>query len=91
MRVLPALYQWRIRSRIYRNYGELKYLESDVANAADHSKTAEFYGRLDAIEASVNRLRVPLAHHEQLYTLRWHVDLVRTRIAKLSAPLPPAG
>ena len=91
VRVLPALYQWRIRSRIFRNYGELKYLESDVANAADYSKNAEFYVRLDAIEARVNRLRVPLAHHEQLYMLRWHVDLVRTRIAKLSAPVPPAG
>lgn len=88
MRVLPALYQWRIRSRIYRNYGELKFLESDVANAADPARTPEFYARLDAIEARVNQLRVPLAHHEQLYTLRWHVDLVRTRIAKLSAAPP---
>jgi TRAP transporter TAXI family solute receptor len=90
-RVLPALYQWRIRSRIYRNYGELKFLEVEVAQAADHTKTSEYYARLDKIEDRVNSMRIPLAHHEQLYTLRGHIDLVRARIAKLSAgETPPA-
>lgn len=84
-RVLPALYQWRIRSRIYRNYGELKFLEAEVAQAADPSKTREYYERLDRIEDRVNLMRIPLANHEQLYTLRGHIDLVRARIAKLAA------
>lgn len=84
-RVLPALYQWRIRSRIYRNYGELKFLEAEVAQAADRSKTADYLARLDKIEDRVNMMRIPLAFQEQTYTLRGHIDLVRARIAKLSA------
>lgn len=90
-RVLPALYQWRIRSRIYRNYGELKFLEAEVAQAADPGKSGEYYARLDRIEDRVNLMRIPLANHEQLYTLRGHIDLVRARIAKLPAgEAPPA-
>jgi len=84
-RVLPALYQWRIRSRIYRNYGELKFLEAEVAENADRNKTDEYLARLDSIEDRVNQMRIPLAHHEQMYTLRGHIDLVRARIAKLAA------
>ena len=84
-RVLPALYQWRIRSRIYRNYGELKFLEAEVAENADRSKTEEYLARLDRIEDRVNLMRIPLAHHEQMYTLRGHIDLVRARIGKLAA------
>ena len=83
-RVLPALYQWRIRSRIYRNYGELKFLEAEVAGNADRSKIAEYLARLDRIEDRVNLMRIPLAYHEQMYTLRGHIDLVRARIAKLA-------
>lgn len=90
-RVLPALYQWRIRSRIYRNYGELKFLEAEVAQSSDRSKTREYYERLDRIEDRVNMMRIPLANHEQLYTLRGHIDLVRARIAKLSAGEHPAA
>ncbi len=84
-RVLPALYQWRIRSRIYRNYGELKFLEAEITQSSDHSKTADYLSRLDKIEERINQMRIPLAYHEQMYTLRGHIDLVRARIAKLAA------
>ena len=92
MRVAPALYQWRIRSRIYRNYGELKFLEAEVIQGNGHGRIADFLRRLDHIEDRVNQIRVPLAYQEHLYTLRGHIDLVRTRIAKLAADAgrPPA-
>ncbi len=84
-RVLPALYQWRIRSRIYRNYGELKFLEAEISESRDRAKTAEYMERLDKIEDRVNLMRIPLAYHEQMYTLRGHIELVRARIGKLAA------
>ena len=31
MKLVPPLYAWRIRSRVYRWYGELKFLEQEVA------------------------------------------------------------
>ena len=84
VRLLPTLYNWRIRSRIYRQYGELKFLEDEVVNQPAAGKTGEFIARLDRIEERVDQLRIPLSYHEQMYTLRSHIDLVRARIGKLA-------
>ncbi len=81
----PSLYGWRVRSRIYRRYGELKFLEAEVeAEPARHSR-AEWLARLDAIENDVNHIPTPLAFSDMLYTLRSHIDLVRETVAKRTA------
>jgi TRAP transporter TAXI family solute receptor len=90
IRVAPALYNWRVRSRIYRHYGELKFLEDEVARYPLPEKIGGYMARLDKIEDHVNHLPIPLAFHEQMYTLRSHIDLVRTRIAKLRVPVEAA-
>ncbi|MCE9642401.1 MAG: C4-dicarboxylate ABC transporter substrate-binding protein [Betaproteobacteria bacterium] len=84
-RLLPTLYHWRIRSRIYRQYGELKFLEDEVINQPAAGKARDYLARLDSIEDRVNKLRIPLAYHEQMYTLRGHIDLVRAHIARLAS------
>jgi hypothetical protein len=83
MRIAPALYSWRVGSRIYRHYGELKFLEQEVGSEPAPEKIAEYLARLDAIESRVNRLRIPLAFHEHMYTLRSHIDFVRERLTRL--------
>jgi hypothetical protein len=85
IRLLPVLYNWRVRSRIYRHYGELRFLEDEVSKHPLPEKIAGYMTRLDKIEDRVNHLPIPLAFHEQMYTLRSHIDLVRARIGK------PAG
>ena len=84
MRILPWLYNWRISSRIYRYYGQLRFLEDEVLRTTSGRKTAEYMQRLDEIESQVNRLPIPLAFNHQLYTLRQHIDLVRERVRKLA-------
>ncbi len=79
----PSLYGWRVRSRIYRRYGELKFLESELdEDPARHPRT-EWLARLDRIERDVNRMPTPLAFSDMLYTLRVHINLVRQRLATL--------
>lgn len=81
----PSLYGWRVRSRIYRRYGELKFLEAEVtADPGRHSR-AEWLARLDAIEADVNRIPTPLAYSDMFYTLRSHVALVRGTVTGKTA------
>ena len=84
MRILPSLYNWRINSRIYRYYGQLRFLEDEVLRTTSGGKTAEYMARLDEIESQVNHLPIPLAFNHQVYTLREHIDLVRARVGKLS-------
>jgi TRAP-type uncharacterized transport system substrate-binding protein len=78
----PALYGWRVRSRIYRRYGELKFLEAEVEDNPTPQQREAWLARLDAIEKDVNHIPTPLAFSDMLYTLRSHIGLVREAIVK---------
>jgi hypothetical protein len=75
VRYVPALYQWGARRRIYRWYGELKFLE--LALRRETGDPARHRERLNEIEERVNALSVPLAYSGEYYTLRTHIGLVR--------------
>ncbi len=82
LRFAPQIYGWRVRSRIYRRYGELKFLENEVnENPAAHSR-AEWLEKVDRIEKDASMIRTPLAFTDMLYTLRVHIDLVRAIILR---------
>ena len=77
LKVAPALYTWRVRSKVFRCYGELKFLEDDLKNHFDRARLAEYRSRLDALEDEAVQLHVPLGFTDLVYTLREHVNLVR--------------
>ena len=82
-RILPRLYDWAMRSKVLRLYGELRFLEDEMTSArnAGHD-TREMTERLDRLQEQANRLRVPLAYASMLYMLRHHIDLVREGLRK---------
>lgn len=86
VRFAPMVYGWRVRSRIYRRYGELKFLEADVETDPARHPRQEWFAKLDAVERHINRLSVPLAFSDMLYTLRSHIALVRETIVKQTDP-----
>jgi TRAP-type uncharacterized transport system substrate-binding protein len=94
VRITPWLYTWRIRSRIYRWYGELKLLELELKERHDASRTADYLARLDDLESRAYMRTVPIAFNADVYTLRQHIALVRhslnTRNQSASID-PPAG
>lgn len=77
-RVLPPLYDLRIRSRVFRWYGRLRELEHAVA--AGRTDAASAREALDALERQVQNIAVPLSHADALYALREHIRLVRSRL-----------
>jgi TRAP transporter TAXI family solute receptor len=77
LRVAPALYSWRVRAKVFRCYGELKFLEEDLKNHFDASRLADYRNRLDALDDEASQLHVPLGYTDLVYTLREHVNLVR--------------
>jgi TRAP-type uncharacterized transport system substrate-binding protein len=83
IRVVPTVYRWRIRQRVYRIYGALLELERDVMGHAVEDHGA-LLGRLDAIERRADALRLPVAFADQFYVLREHVALVRRRLTSLA-------
>lgn len=82
-KLVPLLYGWRIKSRIYRWYGALITLERAVASHTEEEQ-AELLQRLDGIEAGVNRMKMPLAFADQFYVLREHIGFVRARLLSRS-------
>lgn len=82
VRFAPVLYGWRVRSRIFSRYGELKFLEADVESDPGCHTRQEWLGKLDGIERGINRIAVPVTYSDMLYTLRSHVALVRETILK---------
>jgi TRAP-type uncharacterized transport system substrate-binding protein len=82
LKFAPMLYGWRVRSRIFRRYGELKFIEAELDLDAQRHTRAEWLARLDEIEADVHGLPTPLAFSDMLYTLRAHIELVRSAILR---------
>ncbi len=82
-KVVPPLYVWRIKSRIYRWYGQLRTIEQglDEAGADGRAEVCkELLERLDDIESRVNHMSIPLAFADNLYGLRSHINFVRQRV-----------
>ena len=77
LKVAPAIYNWRVRSKVFRIYGELKFLEDDLKNHFDPAKLGDYRSRLDSIDDEASVLHVPLGFTDLTYTLREHVNLVR--------------
>jgi hypothetical protein len=82
VKLAPAIYGWHVRSRIYRRYGELKFLEAEVEDNPTPEQRETWLARLDAIEADVNHMPTPKAFSDMYYTLRSHIGLVREAIGK---------
>jgi TRAP-type uncharacterized transport system substrate-binding protein len=80
LRTAPTLYSWRIRRRIYRWYGELKYLEIQLRSADHTDSHADLLHQLDQIEHKVTHAVLPLPFSEHAYMLKEHIDLVRRKM-----------
>ena len=78
-KLVPMLYGWRIRSRLYRWYGALIALERGVVTHTGEEQ-AQMLLQLDEIEAGVNRMKMPLAFADQFYVLREHIGFVRGKL-----------
>jgi TRAP transporter TAXI family solute receptor len=85
-RVVPPLYQYRIRSRIYKWYRNLRRIEDDLGSKK--ADTSKLLAELDELDRKVERVAVPLAYADELYALRSAIGLVRKR---LRPGVKPAG
>jgi TRAP-type uncharacterized transport system substrate-binding protein len=77
-RILPPLYQFRVRSRIFRWYRHLRRIED--RHEEDKVPAQELLAELDKLDTRAARISVPLAYTDELYALRQHIDLVRERV-----------
>jgi TRAP-type uncharacterized transport system substrate-binding protein len=84
IRSIPWLYSWRHRRKFYRLYRELKNLELELMENLAPEDIAGYHEKINRIEASINRITVPLAFFSEIYGLQDHVDLVRGKLIRSS-------
>lgn len=78
-RIVPPLYEFRVRSRIFRWYGQLRDIENRIeGTGANKTLLAE----LDALEARAEKIAVPLSYTDELYALRGNIQLVRKKLLR---------
>lgn len=85
-RIVPPLYVWRIRSRVYRWYGQLRQVEQAIEAVPREQRAAVCalqLTRLNEIEEKVNQISIPLSFADGLYGLRSHINFVRDRVRSL--------
>lgn len=82
-RFIPAVYRWSARRRVYRWYGELKFIEDAVRRR--EGDPLEHGARLERLAARVDRMHVPRAYGGELFALLLHIQLVRDLVKEWPA------
>lgn len=81
--LIPLWLRWRLESRISRWYGELKFIEHDLArDAIDMGGIGlnRIAGRVRFIERAVQGMALPPELARRWYLLRHHVAFVKSRV-----------
>lgn len=77
-RVVPPLYQFRVRRRVFRWYARLREVEHKLdTGAGDADALLKELADLDRV---VNKVAVPLSYADELYALRNNIHAVRKRV-----------
>ena len=77
-RILPPLYTFRVRSRIFRWYGQLRDIELRISSR-DNSQLIK---ELNDLESRAEKVTVPLSYTDELYALRSNIHLVRKKLLR---------
>ena len=78
-RVVPPLYEFRVRSRVFRWYRQLRDIEDSLRT--NQTSPAELLEQVNKLDAKAQHISVPLSYADELYALRSHIQLVRERLS----------
>ncbi len=81
-KLMPPIYRWRMRSRIYHWYSELEAVDSRIQKNHAVEQIDEYLAELDRIEDMASTVSVPLSFSKELYDLRLHIEMLRNELLK---------
>jgi hypothetical protein len=91
-RIIPPLYTFRIRSRVFRWYAELRDIEQRHETAVtDGVSVQQLLDELADMESKVEKVVMPLAFTDELYALRANIALVRQKLLRPPPRTAPAA
>lgn len=82
IRSMPNYHKNRVRGRINRMYGALKFFEQGLLSRYDPAQKAAYLAQIDDMEREALTMKVPKSIAGDYYTLRSSLDYVRNCIAR---------
>jgi hypothetical protein len=83
-RIIPPLYTFRVRSRIFKWYGQLRDIEMRITSEDNSALLHE----LNQLESRAEKVSVPLSYTNELYALRSNIHLVRKKLIRTDTATP---
>ncbi len=84
LKLLPAIYQWVFRGRVYRHYARVHEIDRLVGvsgESLDPQQREALRNELSEIERRLREANLPNSYRKEAYTLMHHLEYVRNRIA----------
>ena len=87
----PPLYRWRIRSKIYRWYEDLRWTDEVLHNDPSPEEVTVHLEELRQLEREVAQVSVPLSYMDEYYSLRVHIRMILAKLERLSRQPSDSG
>ena len=81
MKIVPALFNWKMQRRIYKLYHQLREIEHHWEKRDPNGDPGDFAAQLADLEERADKLWLPVSSMGALYQFKEHVGLVRKRVA----------
>jgi hypothetical protein len=81
-RLLPQLYQWWMQHHLFKLYGELKLIETELGRRGAGESIDDLVSALDGLQTRVNRMFVTVSFAQRRYILKNHIQLAREQLEK---------
>jgi TRAP transporter TAXI family solute receptor len=83
IKFIPEILQFKEKNRLYRRYGQLLKMESDIrSRQLNQEEITAARKELNDIEQRISSSKFSLEFADRVYTLRQHVDYVRGQLQK---------
>jgi TRAP transporter TAXI family solute receptor len=83
IKFIPEILQFKEKNRLYRRYGQLLKMESDIrSRQLNQEEINAARAKLDHIDTAITSSKFTLEFADRVYTLRQHVEFVRGQLQK---------
>jgi TRAP transporter TAXI family solute receptor len=83
----PKGYKWLVNERLNAMYRRLRRIEARLQNDMTAADVAALEADLDGVDRAIHRLAVPMRYSDVYFSVKSHLDLVRTRIGSRRAEM----
>ena len=81
-KIVPMMYVWLVKRKLFRYYGELRYLDAQLKEIRTPEDERQYLAQLNEIESKVVNIKLPVPFSQYAYELRTHIALVRAQLAQ---------